>query len=368
MTQRTADSSFAAARRAVASAPIVFCTITDERFVPGTIALINSLHLAGHHDLMVILDCGMRADQRALLEPVAIIIPWDRAQATNPTLFKPFAVLTEPSGIVVIIDSDIVVTSRLDGPLRLAAGGAVCAFPDPEADRWFASWEHVFGLVSAPRRQPYVNAGFVVFSAQHWPKLLERWWELCRSIWHEPTLYEHADDGPTSQADQDALNALLMSEVDADKIEFLDPDLAPVADALSEGVRVDDVTALACDYGGKRPLLLHSAGHVKPWIAEDRGYLRPTAYTKLLRRLLARPDVRVRPLSSDLPRWLRRGWAGRVAATALIPFAVATWLLRRLPWLRTPARRVLRAVRGDAGSWRRTPSTYTPTDDAIGSR
>src|SRR4051812_21249402 len=112
------------------AAGATFYTITDDRFVPGTIAMINSLRIVGHREPVVVLDCGMRDDQRRLLEPLATVIPWDRRQATNPTLFKPFAVLTAPQDVVVIIDSDVIVTASLDEPIRQAASGSICAFPD----------------------------------------------------------------------------------------------------------------------------------------------------------------------------------------------------------------------------------------------
>jgi hypothetical protein len=338
--------------RSAAEAHATFFTITDDRFVPGTIAMINSLRIVGHREPVVVLDCGVRDDQRRLLEPLARLVPWDRSQATNPTLFKPFAVLTEPQGVVVIIDSDVVVTASLEEVVRWAESGNICAFPDPEHDRWFAAWEEVFGLQSPPRHQPYVNAGFVAFSVRRWPDLLPRWWELCQSIWHAPTLYEKAGDGPTAQADQDALNALLMSEVSPDALNLLDPDLAPASGALSGGVRVVDESTLSCRYLGKTPVLLHSSGKAKPWIAGDWLYLRPTAYTRLLRRLLTWPDIAVRPRRSDLPPWLHPGPAGNAWMLTVTAVVGTAWRVGKMPWLRPTAQRALQLIYGNVGKWR----------------
>jgi hypothetical protein len=324
---------------------VTFFTISDAGFVPGTIGLVDSLRLQGHGGPIVVLDCGMREDQRRLLGREVTLIPWDRSQATNPTLFKPFAHLTDPSGVVVIIDSDVIVTAPLDGIIDRAASGDICVFPDPEADRWFAEWQSVFDLPSSPRQQPYVNAGFVCLSVDHHPDLLRRWWELCRSIWHEPSLYEGAADGPTSQVDQDALNALLMTGVERERIHLLDPDLAPASGALAEGVKVLDDRTLACSYRGRRSLLLHVAGKAKPWRIRDWPYVLPTAYTRLLRRLLTGDDTVLRAIPSDLPPWLRRGRAGAAWLRIVTTVMVAAHRLAAIPSVRPLARRGVALVR-----------------------
>lgn len=321
-----------------------FYTITDARFAPATMAMINSLRVVGHAEPVVILDVGLRSDQRAVLEREASLVPFDRSLAVNPTLFKPFARLVSPRGLVVIIDSDQIVTRPLAGILERAANGAICAFPDPEADRWFEAWSDVFGLQAPLRREPYVNAGFLAFSAAHWPMLLDRWWELCQKIWQHPTLYERLEDGPTAQGDQDALNALLMSEVAPGSIFLLDPDEAPAAEALMMGVRVVDARRLRCRYRGKETTMLHSAGKAKPWVANDWPYVRRTAYVRLLRRLLATGDTPLRPAPGDLPSWLRQGILGEASMLALTGVMAIAWRVGDLPLIRPLARRVRRAL------------------------
>lgn len=322
-----------------------FYTITDDRFAPGTAALINSLRLHGHNERFVILDVGLRKDQRALFKRVAHLIPWDRKLATNPTLFKPFAHMDRPDGIVVIIDSDQVVTARLDEAIDAARDGAICAYPDPESGRWDAQWHEIFGLRGPLRHGVYVNAGFIAVSTRHWPDFLRRWWELCEQIWHVPTLYEPGEVGPASQADQDALNALLLSEVPDGAVHLLDVDRAPAAGALADGVEVVELAIPRGRYRGKGTALLHNAGKAKPWVRADWPFVRRTAYVRLLRRLLVGADLSIRLHQRDLPPWLRPGMVGAGTMLGLNAILSLAWRLGELPLIEPLARRVLRLLR-----------------------
>lgn len=87
--------------------------------------------------------------------------------ATNSTLFKPFPYLLNPTGTVIIIDSDMIVTRSLEEIINLTKQGKICAFPDPEDERWFSQWQQLFDLPNVPRNQIYVNASFVALSTIH---------------------------------------------------------------------------------------------------------------------------------------------------------------------------------------------------------
>ena len=133
---------------------------------------------------------------------------------------------------------------------------------------WFVEWEQIFRLPCRPRRQAYVNAGFLAFSVEHWPDLLPRWWDSCRLVWSHPTIYEDAVwEDPTSQADQDALNALLMSEVPAESLSVLSRETQPDTEQLRYLVELVD--QLSCSLHGKPVTLVHLTGKTKPWEAED---------------------------------------------------------------------------------------------------
>lgn len=310
-----------------------FYTIADAGYFPGAVGLLNSLRLTGHSQSLVVLDCGLTPRQRELLAPHCRLFPRDRTSITNPTLLKPFPHLLEPDGIAVLIDSDIVVCGSLEPVLTRARQGAICGVADPEPDRWFAEWEQLFSLAAAPRRQPYVNAGLVAFSVRHHPQLLGRWWSLCERIFSHPTIAEGAADGPSSQADQDALNALLMSEWDPAALAVLPPETSPgplQMRALTAGVHVQDPRSLASRYRGRPVLALHSlGGRGKPWQHKGWLWLGDNPYPKLLRRLLSRDDVALRMDMADLPLWLRPGLPGAVAMRALDVLNQVLWAARR---------------------------------------
>ena len=120
-------------------------------------------------------------------------------------------------------------------------------------------------------------------------------------------------------ADQDALNALLMSE-------FGPEDLALQPEgATSQGPReladttVVDVQRLECSRAGEPIRLLHCWGVPKPWQAAAGRNLRRTAYLVLLRELLDAPGVAVRSTQPRVP-WLAAGARGAFAREWRYPY------------------------------------------------
>lgn len=287
---------------------VTFYTVADESFFPGVVALVNSLRVCGHSERVVVGDVGLRPDQRARLEGVAEVVNIAGDLIENPLLYKPFAHMFDPQGIVVIIDSDMVVTRRLDDVLASAAAGQICLFTDEtQEERFFPEWQELFALRCPLRRQPSLNSGFVAFNVAQWPDLLSRWWEACATI---PSAGTRSCGGPWAgphwDGDQDALNALLMSEVPAAAIET-QPQY--VTDLLLQ-VRVDDPRTLLCSRAGQKVALLHHTGTPKPWRRQAWMRVRRNAYVRLLPRLLTEPDVALRLRADDLPVWLRPGLRG----------------------------------------------------------
>jgi hypothetical protein len=184
--------------------------------------------------------------------------------------------------------------------------------------RWFAEWEKIFDLRSPPRKQKYVNTGFVAFSTVCFPTLLSRWSECCERTVGQPTDFEKPGLlSPTAYPDQDALNALLMSEVSPAQIHLQPANIAAQGLAQLQRARVVDVQHLDCRLDGTRLTLLHASGFPKPWQRAAATQLRSTAYLVCLRRMLAGRDLLVRISPQHLPIWLRRGFSGRVALWAL---------------------------------------------------
>jgi hypothetical protein len=298
-----------------------YFTFCDANFFPGLVALVNSLAVTGNRGRIVVLDGGLTAEQRQVLAPHVEFFAMPAQYAADPVLSKPFARLVEPDGVAVIIDSDMIVTRNL-GDLIAAARdeGKICLFSDFQANRkrWFAEWEQVFELSRPPRRQPYLNAGFVLFDTRHHPDFLPRWWHGCERIPLEKTRAQAPDeyDQPFWDGDQDVMNAVLMSEVPAEAIKELPQEAAPTSDRLM-WVRVKDLRTLACEVRGVPTVLLHMTGGPKPWQEAAWLRVRRNGYVQLLPRVLLGADVPIRLQAEDLPVWLRPGPRGAAALRAL---------------------------------------------------
>lgn len=294
-----------------------FYTVADKRFFAAAAGLVNSLRVMGHEEAITVLDCGLTSEQRELLRAECRLVTPPVSGPINPQLLKSFAHTLNPAGTVVILDSDLLVVGDLRPILREAANGRICINADPESTRWFAEWEELFSLTGPPRKQPYMSSGFIAFSVDHWPKLLVQWWELCQGIRSLPTAFYGEPDSPTAQADQDALNALLMSAVPEASLFVLPEEALPTMEQFRRRVRVVDERSLSCSFDGRPVTLLHPSVTTKPFETDrwlDQGQ---SPYPRLLRRLIVGSDVRIRASPRDLPRWLRPGAQGALLARLL---------------------------------------------------
>lgn len=281
-------------------------SICNASYFPGLIALINSLALTGHHHPIIVGDCGLTDAQQQFLRgvPCCSLHALDPTMVQNPTQYKAFPLLAGARGIAVIIDSDMIVTGSLEPIIAKARAGKLCAYPNPIDDRWFAEWQQVFDLPTVPRRQVYVCAGFLAFSVPAYPDLLRQWWDACAKIVSHPTVQEGGRwDSPTSQADQDALNAILMTTYPAEALS-LEPADQTAYRWDFHLVETRDVTQLECYFRGDRPVILHASLTPKPWQRE--GVTRDT-YTMLLFRLLLGRDLLAMPPLALLDPMLHPG-------------------------------------------------------------
>jgi hypothetical protein len=318
--------------------------VANARYFPGLVGLVNSLRLTGHTHDLVVGDLGLTPDQRNRLRPHCTVVPVPDASAMHPFFWQPFAYLLRPQGTVIVIDSDAIITGPLGPIVSLAEAGQVCAYPDPDDDRWFAEWQRIFGLAEPPRQQSYVASHLVAFSVAHWPDLLERWWQACQRIASEWSRVQRGPDDPIEQADQDALNALLMSEIPPERLALL-----PARERLTtpgrRSARVLDPQRLTCSYRGHLTRLVH-ASQPKPWDQASRPHVRRTAYTRLLYRLLNGPDVAVRVDPRELPVWLRPGPVGELSLRTLdAVHASHAWFRRRSRRVRRWWRRIATPAR-----------------------
>jgi hypothetical protein len=289
-----------------------YCTVSTHRFFLGTVALLNSLRVTGNTGKIVILDAGLMQSERELLAPHSTVLSLPDGMTTHPVVMKTYAHLSQPAGTVVVIDSDMIVTGSLDHVLALAAEGKICAYPDgPDVrGRWFPGWEQTLRLASPVRPDVYVNSGLVAFSTVDWPDLLERWRHACEAI---PPSQMWGSRSPFNAPDQDALNALLMSEIPREALALLpEREVAFGADA-----KVEDYETLKCAVAGDPAKILHLLDSPKPW--EPSGWLRLAGgdHARLMRRLLFASDVPLRLDPGQVPLWLRPSRRGDLALRIL---------------------------------------------------
>ena len=293
--------------------------MSDRRYFVGTVALLNSLRLTGNRGRMLIVDSGLTDDQRASLEPHAQLVRLSaKDRGTHPFMQKALVRHHGVDGVLVFVDGDIIVTGRLEEPIASARGGKVFAFPDHQSaqERFFPEWQSIFGLRAPLRSQSYVNAGFIAFSTEHHPSLLRRWEEAASAI-DPATVMDHNHDHPTWACDQDALNALLMSEVPADQIVVGPHDRKVYWDAVTTS-HVEDADSLRVGYRNGAALLLHHAMSPKVW--ERRAWRRvreDDVYLKLMPRLLYDDDLTIRLRGQCHAAWIAPGQRGKAALFAL---------------------------------------------------
>lgn len=311
----------------MSEAHVTYYTISDHSFFLGTVALLNSLHVTANPGELVVLDAGLTSSERELLSQHATIFPAPKEIEVHPLVMKAYPSLLKPSGTVVLIDSDIVVTGSLAPVAELARKGKICVCPawTPEVRRrWFPEWETTLQLRSPLRREPWVHAGFVAFSTGHWPDLLERYWEVCELV---PANEAFTSGMPFNAGDADALNALLMSEIPQGTSALL-PEGAEV---FGGDIVVDDLQTLASSVDGRRTTMLHYPDRPKPW--ERSGWLRigTPGYIRIMRRLLFSSDVPLRLDPSQVPLWIRPNLPGELTLRALAVNRLIAWSVYRVP-------------------------------------
>jgi hypothetical protein len=334
--------------------PTVY-TVTNRRYFPGTIALLNSLRLTGHTYPAVVLDAGLEHDQRRLLEPHCQICDLPESAQSSPLLRKPFPYFLQPAGVVLFLDSDMIVTGSLEPFVLRARRGEICAVLDPNDSRWHPDWQTLFELREPLRREPYVNTGFLAFSTLRWPDLIERWWRACQRIPSEGVVPgrklrgEPADVSgePLANGDQDAFNAIVMSEVPAGAVTVLSRDIEAFVFQL-RSVRIVEEARLRCERCGHPTMILHYNGDPKPWEWRAWARIRDDAYVRLFRRVMVDHEGGLRLPPRSIPAWLAKGPLAWIALRSLETCHRAGHvLLRKLPTratgrLRHALRRVIR--------------------------
>ena len=277
--------------------------VADRLAFLGVVALVNSLRLVGYRGRVVLLDCGLTRDQRRVLATELTLVA--RREALPPTLLKWQAPLEQPGRAMLLLDVDVIVTQPLDELFERIEAGRIVVAADPHSGRFFPEWETLLPL--PPLRQgTYVNAGLIGLPGPDAEPLLRVVREKQLGLDLALTRYGGVEPGaPLYHGDQNVWNAVFCTERWSSMLDVLDSRLAPHFPFVD--VTVVDKAGLRCTSGTLEPVLLH---HIlaKPWLTP----VRRNAYVVLLRRLLTGDDLAVRVPEPLLPRWLHRGWKGRV--------------------------------------------------------
>ena len=307
-----------------------FFTQADSRFFLGAAAMLESLRLSGNAAPAFVLDNGLQPDQRERLSALAevLTLPSD-VEDLHPRMMKATADLFWSSGVVVLLDSDMIITSRLDDLIEHGTAGRIAVHPDHNITkgRQFSEWADAFELRAPMRPQPYVNCTPMAISLDRWGHFFGRWRSACRRLpadWASQGFL-----GPFGLPAQDAMNALLMSEIPAEAIWIGSDDRTVHADAL-EQVEILDSRTVRCRYRGRSPVVLHYGLDPKAWERAGWRRIRPDdAYVRLLRRLLFGPGGRVDVKAREAPLWLKPSGVGHAAA----------WMLGVVNFVRVDLRR-----------------------------
>jgi hypothetical protein len=305
-----------------------FYCVCDARYFLGAVAMVNSLRLQGHTEPIFVLDCGLAPAQRELLEGEARIVASEGD--APPWLAKTIAPLAHPAEVMVLIDADMIVTRPLAGLIEEAREGRIVAFRDPQ-QRFFSEWGDLPGL-GEPRRGPYVSSGLVVLPSAPGAEVLSLLHELRGQVDFEQTFWRRGvRDYPYLYADQDVLNAILATRVEAERLVARERRLA--ATPPFRNLRRLDGKRPRCAYpDGTEPFVVHQFVR-KPWL--ERVY--HGVYSRLLVRLLLEPDVAIRVPEHQVPLRLRRGVAASVGRALVNVGDLGRWYVGdRLPsWLGT---------------------------------
>ncbi len=88
------------------------------------------------------------------------------------------------SGVVVLLDADMILTAPLDDLIEQARAGKIAVHPDHERNthRQFQEWVEGFDLHAPLRPQRYVNCTPLAISLDRWPDFFARWRQACLSL------------------------------------------------------------------------------------------------------------------------------------------------------------------------------------------
>jgi hypothetical protein len=280
-------------------------TLTDEAFVPGVVALVNSLRRTGFDgqihvgspEPLSIASCGAPAVQFHIL----------RSDRFYPTNRKAELLLAHPAERFAYFDADTLVVNpsfipRFTEWIELAF---VCSFEAvvPNNDHRRFGWARRLGFPADPLHWPnhYFNAGLFGGIFKRDCQLLETWDQAIKKLIAPPGAAFIDVDFPLH--DQDVLNGILQQS--ADVLGVGQPDIWYAA---------SPVNPFLCLGSFNGPALLHCTGLSKPWKLATGADRAPNIYEQHWFNVAVQNPNPLK-LSMSLPKgaaaWLAYGRAAR---------------------------------------------------------
>lgn len=279
-----------------------FYCVSEERYFLGAVAMINSLRLLGHTEPVHLLDVGLTRVQRQAIEAEVVVVDPPPGFELEPFMAKAIAPIAEPAEVMILIDVDMIAIRALDELVERARRGRVIA-PALPMERFFAEWGDLTGLGPARPGLQYVTSGIVFCGGPPGKMVVEQLGALAAAV-DIPRTFKGGNETtyPFHYVDQDLLNAILSTTLDARTFETIAEEL--VVAIPFTNIEVSDPVTLSCvDSHGNSPYLLHHVFGVKPWLEVTPE----SAYSCLLRRCLSGPDLAIRLPRELIPARLRSG-------------------------------------------------------------
>jgi lipopolysaccharide biosynthesis glycosyltransferase len=281
-------------------------TVTDEGYVPGVIALVNSLR---QNEFSGPIHIGS-PEQLSIGAAPNIYLHVLGRSSFSPTHRKAELLLAHPSEHFVYLDADTIVANRTLIPRleKWIRDAFVCSFEAiiPSMDYRRFGWAKRLELPREPNKWPhfYFNAGFFAGVMDRDYNLLEAWDRSSRKAIVPPGSAFTDPDLPFLE--QDVLNGLLQDR--RNTIGIGPPDVwyaaTPINPFLSFGA-----------FNG--PAVLHCTGPSKPWKLAKPPNHSPNIYEqRWFDYAIKKPNPL--SLSVSIPKavsaWLENGRAARASA------------------------------------------------------
>jgi hypothetical protein len=290
------------------SSDLTVFTITSEGYIPGVVALVESLREHGFDGPICV--GAMDAASEALNGSGVKTTRLDDGDGAFSSNLKPKLLLSQDCERFLFLDADIVVshdqfTDRIAEWVDTAPVFAVEGLVAPTDFRRHA-WEGIAGKRDRRERVVYYNAGMFAGMMQRERGLLKRWKYLNETV-VDPT-DRHFENENFRLPDQDTLNAILQERSHREIISLQPPDWRSEAIPHSPFLHVGGFA--------NAPAFLHCTTSEKPWLLNEVPPRPPSPYERAWKEHVSGTpssiscDVSV-PLG--IRRWLNESLDGRMA-------------------------------------------------------